>query len=73
MNNHEYIRTGINVNYQWFYFAYLTAEYRLFPNPKKACIFQIFSYFFPIWEFIPKFKRHRLYPKVGNKMAMQVQ
>ena len=28
---------------QWFYFAYFTAEYRLLPNPKKACIFPIFD------------------------------
>ena len=37
---------------QWFYFACFTAEYRLLPNPKKACIFPILENFSQPEDFI---------------------
>ena len=37
---------------QWFYFAYFTAEYRLLPNQKKACLFPIFYIFSQPEDFI---------------------
>ena len=34
------------------FFAYFTAEYRLLPNPKKACIFPILEIFSQSGDFI---------------------
>ena len=43
---------------------------------KKRPIFPIFIYFFPdlkiLLGFIPKFKRHRMYPKVGYKITEEI-
>ena len=48
--------------------------HRLLPKSKKGLYFPNLWYtFFPIWGFhyIPKFKRHRLYPKVGIKITVK--
>ena len=37
---------------QWFYFSYFTVEYRLLPNPKKACISPILKIFSQPKDFI---------------------
>ena len=54
---------------QRFYFVCFTVKYTLLPNPKTACIFPISDIYRILVGFIPKFKRQRLYPKVGNKIT----
>ena len=49
---------------QWFYFAYFTAEYRLLPNPKKACIFPFWRFFSQPEDFIV------IYPQIQKAQAV---